>query len=229
MRGFRRRRIGIPRLGPVRLAPGRGFSVFLFMLLVLYLSFRLTDLVLLKPLEPIAEEEARHRAIAAINKIVLGKVSEAIDPESLIHYERDNTDRIVAYHVDTRAVNRVAALAADAVKTEMGELDGSTVEIPIGSLSGIKLLGSRGPRIPVTLVPVGTITSDIKQEFKAEGINQTRHSIVLRITATVRVVLPLVTRDVTVATDMPLLDTVTVGQVPNYYGAGLGSVSVPVR
>jgi sporulation protein YunB len=195
---------------------------------VTYLLLRLADSLLLGPLALVAETEARLRGIEALNRIVLGTVGQDLKPDDVVIYDRDKTGRIAAYHINTRLVNAVATEAAAAVKDEFREVTSKPVGVPLGALTGNRLLSSTGPRIHVELIPVGSVVVDIKQEFKAEGINQTRHTISLKATATVRIVLPLATKEVQVSTDVPIADSVIVGDVPQVYGGSVGGVTLPM-
>lgn len=194
-----------------------------------YLLVRLADLMLLAPLTMVAETEALQRGIDAVNRIMLGSVG-ALDHTELISYEKDQQGRIAAYHVDTQAVNRIAAEAATAVRGEFRKFTTETFAIPMGALSGSQLLATRGPRIPVLLVPIGSVTINVRQEFKAEGINQTRHRLWLHADARVRVILPLVSKEMEVTSDLPITETVIVGPVPaSFYTGNLGGVTLPAK
>jgi sporulation protein YunB len=181
---------------------------------VAFLLVRLADYILLGPLDALAQVEARMRAVDAINRVLVATVAEDLGRDELIHYEKDQQGRIAAYHVNTQAVNQVAARAATAVQAEFRKLSESSFGIPLGALSGSRILGS--------------VVVSIMQEFQGEGINQTRHRVYLHATARVQVVLPVMSREVEVSADVPLTETVIVGPVPNgFYGGNVGSVSVP--
>lgn len=194
-----------------------------------YLLVRLVDLVLAEPLAVAAETEARLRGIDAINRIVLGTLGKNLTPNDLIVYNKDEQGRIAGFHVNTLMVNRVASEAATAVHREFRTMSEETFGVPVGALFGSQLLATVGPQIPVRMMPIGTVAIDINQEFKSEGINQTRHRIWVRATARVRVILPMVAKEMEVTGDMPVTETVIVGPVPNgFYGGGtLGGVTLP--
>ncbi|MFZ5815379.1 MAG: sporulation protein YunB [Bacillota bacterium] len=197
---------------------------------VLYLLLRLADLLLLGPLGAVAEVEARRIGIEAVNRVVTEQVGRNLRHENLVHYEKDQTGRIAAYRVNTPVVNQVAAQAARAVQEELRRLAQAPFGVPVGALTGSTLLGTSGPRLPVKLLPIGTVAIDVKQEFKGEGINQTRHRVWLQATALMQVVLPLTTREVQVTQELPLSETVIVGPVPDsFYGGPLGGVSLPLK
>jgi sporulation protein YunB len=220
MRRFRRARL-----------PGLGWLRWLILVgAVLYLLVRLADLVLLGPIEAVAEVEARRLGLEAVNRVVTEKVGQTLRHEDLVQYEKDSAGRIAAYRVNTPLINQVAAGAARTVQEELRKLGDQPFGVPLGALTGSTLLSNTGPRFPVRLVPAGTVAIDIQQEFQGEGINQTRHRIWLKATATMRIVLPLLTREIAVTQEMPLSETVIVGPVPeSFYGANLGGVSLPVK
>lgn len=221
MRGFHR----------FRLARATGWFRWVILFgAVFYLLVRLGDLILLGPIGAVAEVEARRIGIEAINQVVTEKVGQVLRHENLVEYEKDQGGRIAAYRVNTPLINQVAAQAAQAVQGELKNLAEQPFGVPLGSFTGSTLLGSSGPRLPVHLVPIGTVAIDIKQEFKGEGINQTRHRIWLQATAVMRIVLPLTSREVQVSQDLPLSETVIVGPVPeSFYGGDLGGVSLPLN
>ncbi|MFZ5825615.1 MAG: sporulation protein YunB [Bacillota bacterium] len=197
---------------------------------VLFLLVRLGDLVLLGPIAAVAEVEARRIGVEAVNQVVTEKVGQVLRHENLVEYEKDDAGRIAAYRVNTPLINQVAAGAAQAVQSQMKQLAEEPFGVPVGALTGSTLMGTSGPRLPVRLVPIGTVAVDIKQEFKGEGINQTRHRIWLEATAVIRVVLPMTTREVEVVQSLPLSETVIVGPVPNsFYNGNLGGVSLPLN
>ena len=82
---------------------------------------------------------------------------------------------------------------------------------------GSQLLANYGPRIKVSIYPLGTVRTSVFDKFEAAGINQTRHQIYLDIETQVQVVVPLVSSEVTVSTQVPITDTVIVGPVPSFY------------
>ena len=218
MRRFRRFRI-----------LGAGLLRWALLLMVLgLLLLKLADWLLVGPLTAVAETEARRRAAEAIQQIALGKVGRSVKTADLITFQKDGQGRISAYQVNTPLVNTMASEVAVAVQQEIQQMSAARFDVPLGALSQNRFLTTYGPTIPVRLLPVGSITIDVKQEFKAAGINQTSHRIWLHATARVQIVLPVVSRDMEVTYDFPITDTVIVGEVPQFYGGNLDSVTVPM-
>lgn len=196
----------------------------------LYLLVRIGDLMLLQPLTAVAEVEARRLGAAAVNRVVAAEVSRTLAGAQVVEYIREEGGRIAAYHVNTPLVNRVASEAAVAVQEELRRLSETPVRLPLGALTGSPLLSNLGPRLSVQLVPAGSVTITVKQEFRGEGINQTRHRVWLEAAASMRIILPLTTQEVPLVQELPLADTVIVGPVPSaLYGGSLGGVTLPAR
>ena len=66
-------------------------------------------------------------------------------------------------------------------------------------------------------MPVGTVKVFFKSDFKSVGINNTLHTIEMISEATVNLVLPGITQTMTVETQVPLVNAVIVGRVPDTY------------
>ncbi len=196
---------------------------------VLFLLVKLADIILLGPIGVVAEVEARRLGIEAVNRVVTRRVGQVLNIENLVQYEKDQEGRIAAYRVNTPLINQVTAEAAEAVQGELKRLADLPFDVPLGALSGSTILSNSGPRLPVRLTPTGTVAIDIQQEFKGEGINQTRHRIWLKATAQMQIILPLTTREVVVTQELPLSETVIIGPVPDaFYDGNLGGYSLPL-
>jgi sporulation protein YunB len=198
-------------------------------LLGLFLLIWITDRTATGTLMAIAEQEARRRAIDAIDHLVISRFSRGLDPADLVAFEKDRDGRVAAYRINTAHVNELAARGAEAVAKEFDQLIGKRFYIPLGDLTGFRFLAGTGPRIPVELTHTGSINTDLKQEFAAAGINQTRHRIWLEADVTVQVVLPIASKELAIIGSVPLTDTVIIGPVPNSFVNGtLGGVTLPL-
>ena len=58
---------------------------------------------------------------------------------------------------------------------------------------------------------------DFKTDFESSGINQTRHKIYLEAKTQVKVIVPLTTSIKEVKAQIPISETVIIGDVPNSY------------
>jgi sporulation protein YunB len=85
----------------------------------------------------------------------------------------------------------------------------------------------------VRVIPTKQVTVDVENKFEQAGINQTRHLIYFKINSTIKIAVPLVHKDLTVSTTVPLADTIIVGDVPNTFfnftGSGNSISTVPIK
>lgn len=172
----------------------------------------------LKPtLMAIAETRATLIATEAINNVINNKVSLTVDPKTLVNVTLDEHGRVVLIQPNTMEFNRLAADTTMKVQEALQAINEEKISIPIGQVLGSQMLASMGPKITVTIIPMGTVQVKVVDKFEQAGINQTRHMVYLVATTQIRIVVPLVSQSVSVNTQVPIAEYVVVGEVPNTY------------
>lgn len=195
-----------------------GPAIMMALLISLALTVFWTVEIHLKPtLMAIAEAKAIQVATQTINNVINEKVSQNIDPQTLVNIKLDNRGRVVFIQPNTLEFNRLAADTTIKVQEALKLITEEKVYIPIGQVFGSQLLASMGPPIVVTIIPIGTVQVKVVDKFEQAGINQTRHMIYLFATTHVRIVVPLVSTTVSVNTQVPIAEYVVVGEVPSTY------------
>ena len=172
----------------------------------------------LKPtLLAIAETKATLIATQSINNVINENVNLSIDPKKLMDITLDSRGRVVLIQSNTMEFNRIAADTTIKVQNILKDLGEEKINIPIGQILGSQLLASVGPNITITIIPVGTVQIKVFDKFEQAGINQTRHMVYLIATTQIRIVVPLVSKSVSVNTQVPIAEYVVVGEVPSTY------------
>lgn len=195
-----------------------GVATAVILLLVLAVCIFWTVESHLKPtLMAIAEARAIQVATHTINNVINEKVSQQIDPQTLVNIKLDSRGRVVFIQPNTLEFNRLAADTTIKVQAGLKLITEEKVYIPVGQVLGSQLLASWGPPIVVTIIPIGTVQVKVVDKFEQAGINQTRHMIYLFATTHVRIVVPLVSSTVSVNTQVPIAEYVVVGEVPSTY------------
>ena len=99
------------------------------------------------------------------------------------------------------------------------------IKIPIGAVIGSKLFATVGPSVSMDIIPIGVVEGDISNVFTEAGINQTKHTITMDISATVGVAVPLEEFEMEVNVSLPICESIIVGPTPSTYmnidGSGL--------
>ena len=167
--------------------------------------------------EELTQEAARAYVLAQVNQAVEEALAQ---PRPFVTIERDGEGEPVAVQADTAALNE---LRLQVLGTLEESLNGSvTVEVPVGSLTGVALLNGRGFPVPLTLGMEGSADLSFQTEFVSAGINRTKYAVTMTVTAQLYSASTAFTDVVTVTSAYPVYESVLEGEVPRY-AAGLVS------
>ncbi|MDR2656482.1 MAG: sporulation protein YunB [Oscillospiraceae bacterium] len=196
---------------------GRLKRLWLFMAAVLigmllFFDFNLKPIIL-----SMASAQARVMATNALNTAVYELMREKITYQDLVTVITDNEGRVAMLQADTMRMTELGARAALLAQRNLNELSAADLRIPIGAITGVRLLAGRGPGVHVNIIPMGSATVEFIDDFSTAGINQTRHRIYLRINATVRMVIPTASSVSDASTQVLLSESILIGQVPGTY------------
>ncbi|WP_366922619.1 sporulation protein YunB [Metallumcola ferriviriculae] len=209
-----RRKVSIKRKRNHRPRKPRWLVIFLASLLA---AFFILEFLLAPTITAFAEAEANWRATEAINEAILSAVVEDMDYAKLVHIEKDEKGNILYMQQNLLQLNKINTKATLKIQEELKKLRNQKIQIPIGQITGSNLLANYGPSINLWLLPVGTVEVKVQDKFEDAGINQTRHKIYLNVSSDIRVIIPLLNSEITVNAQVPVADTVIVGDVPETY------------
>ena len=163
----------------------------------------------------ISEVQARKIATQAINEAVKNKIKDDIKYKDLIFVNFDKDGKVTMMQANTIMMNSIASDVALEVQENVRNVAAKPVKIPIGNALNSQLI--KGPNINITIVPQGTVSVDFTTEFIESGINQTIHKVYLVIITEVRVIVPLASDVIKIVTNIPIAETIIVGDVPESY------------
>ncbi len=191
---------------------------FIILLVVIVLMFLFLAEIFLKPtLKTLAETQAQWTATEAIHTAILEEIASDVKYTDLVIPHKDKDERIVFMQANLVVVNKLASEAVLKVQKRLEDMRMESFSIPLGQITGIKLLANVGPRIKFNLLPVGTVKVQITDDFSQAGINQTRHQIFLNVSSDMKIAFPLIATDTEVETKVPIADSIIVGPVPDTY------------
>lgn len=189
----------------------------IFVLSVFIGSFIYVDTSLRPTITVLAETKALELANRSINKAVGEIVKDKISYSDLMNTKLDSDGKITMIQANTIMMNKIASDVALQIQDELKQVKTTTSYIPIGTALGSPILAKYGPQLKVSIEPIGTVSVDFKTNFESSGINQSRHSIYLQAKTQVKVVIPLTTTTKEVKAQIPICETIIVGDVPNSY------------
>jgi len=203
--------------------PTRTLVVILILALMILVPFGIVERNLKPTILAIAKAYAEQVAVTAIEDAVNDRIAKSVEYKDLIFIRTDNRGRVVLMQANTVKINSLAADAILDIQKSLAKLEGKVVFIPLGQVLKSQLLASYGPKIKVTLVPIGTVKVKVADDFQQAGINQTRHRLYLNVYDRVKIVIPLVSDYIEVAAQVPVAETIIVGEVPHtYFNLDLG-------
>ena len=125
-------------------------------------------------------------------------------------FEKDKDGRIAAVKTDVAALSALQHTMLMTVYETVEQLEVSILRIPIGKISWLT--------VPVEEVKIVQATAIFRNQLSDTGINQTRHSTILDVTAQVDIHMPTFSASTTVELEIVVFETLIVGFVPQYYG-----------
>lgn len=192
-------------------------AFMLFSISVLIGSFIYIDKTLRPTITVLAETKALELANRSINQAVAELVEGKINYEDLMDVQLDKDGKITMIQANTIMMNELASAVALEIQDELKKGKTSSAYIPIGTALGSPILAKYGPKLEVSTEPIGTISVNFKTKFESSGINQTRHRIYLEAKTQVKVIIPLITSTKEIKAQIPICETIIVGDVPNSY------------
>ncbi len=185
--------------------------LFLPILFVLHIVINVDPII-----EQVSDKEVKALATVAINKACDSVLAEynALD---IVDYVMDNNGNLQMVTTNTALINTISRKAIDASQEKIERLGEEGVPIPLGSLSGITILAGQGPDVYIKVFPIGAVNATLSSQFEAAGINQTKHKIMLNVTADIKVVMPGANNVVKTQAEILLCENIILGKVPEFY------------
>lgn len=190
------------------------FFFFIFSIFILVQAFLIIQNNLRPTIIALAQARAKVLATEAINTAINQNIARDSRYEHLIFIQKDNEGNVILAEVNNMELARIQSLTTMHVQSTLKELKKQKIKVPLGQVLGSEIFANLGPKIPVTLVPVGTVSAKMEQSFQSSGINIVSHQVGIDITATVHIVIPFMSTEVKVNTYTPIVTATFFGRVP---------------
>ncbi len=161
---------------------------------------------------------SRAVVLSELNSAVSVSLNEMpIDFKSVVALSRADNGQVTSIETDSLTLNLFQVKVSENLNSALLNLKMREEKIPVGSLSGLIFLNGKGVGIPFRLSPLGAVQTEIKSEFTQAGVNQTRHRIVLKVSANVSAIIPTYSVSNEVFAEYILAETVIVGVTPDFF------------
>lgn len=189
-------------------------------IILVFIIATLTVITIAQSINPMFEALCKEKALYIATEVANEESTNVLkeyEYTDLVSVIKNDTDGTNILKTNVVIINEIASDIAVKVIQKLEEKKTENVEIPIGALSGNKYLSGFGPKIKINIIPKGNIVTDLKTEFKAQGINQTIYRIYLEIKCNVSIVNSYHIIETQITNQVLLVETVVVGEVPTTY------------
>lgn len=219
------------------------FLVLFIIIFINYYSNKSKDVLM-----AYAESETRKLTILVINKAITKQMSDSWANDIfdvvynnqgeiiLIDFNSQNTSKILSTMTSLIELN---LRAIEEGKIDMLELPNNSLEaydmdlldkgiityIPFGITTGSSLLYNLGPKIPVKLSLLGDVVTGFSTNVTEYGINNALIKLMIDVKVDTRIILPIISEEITIDASIPIAMKVVQGKIPDYYMNGFTSRS----
>ncbi|CUP62904.1 sporulation protein YunB [Clostridium baratii] len=200
-------------------AQTKRYKSFIVIIIALFIVFNLLLTLFDKKVMPsvlnISETMMRAESIKTINTVSVEVFDEEASKKDIVKIERDENNKINSISADTILLNKLSSEIAIRCNERLEELGAKGIEVPLGWMTDKSVYYNLGPEITIEMEPLGNIESSYESVFESAGINQTRHKIYLNVKAKIKIIIPMYTKEFDVDTQIPLSETIIVGEIPD--------------
>ena len=227
--------------------------LFLTIIIILIILFIYIGKILTPKVKNYSEQKSKKIISLVLSNSINDDVIKLFENNNFIITDKNEDGSVSSIDFNSSVVNKALSMVSKNVKKsleqlEKGELDnlglsdnslfnvsekelknGIIYEVPSGIIFNNALLANIGPKIPVKLIFLGDIKTDIVTNTTDYGINNVIIEIGIKISISEQVILPYDTNQIEVETTIPVAIKLIQGTVPNYYFNGKENPSIAIQ
>lgn len=190
--------------------------IFIIVIIILLnTAFTFFDKRVMPSVIEISEVMAKTQTLNIINEASMNILNKEFKYNEMINIEKDNNGKIILIQSDTGKLNYIASKISSECNKSLTDMSNNKIKVPLGWITEKSLFYNLGPNISIELEPIGNVVVTYESKFESAGINQTRHKIYLNVNGKIRIKLPIKSEEIDVSTQIPVCDTIIVGEVPD--------------
>ncbi len=149
-------------------------------------------------------------------------LNEALDEYKLnysdiVSFTYDENGNIKSLSTDIITLNTLGNEIGTKTDNYISTVGTYKISLPISALSGIQLLSGIGPDISFYVTMRGLTSTNFRNEFTDEGVNQTLHQIFLSVTVKTYVIFGGEVKIIEYNTEICIAESVIVGSIPKTF------------
>lgn len=218
---YSRPRIKIPKIfiaskGNKEIIKKQKIAKIFIIIIIAFSTVKIVLDAILPIYDTICKDKAKSIATMISNDQATNVMKEHTYDE-LFTLEKDNDGNIIMIKSNVFPINEIISDVALKIQKDIDERGRENINIAFGSFTGIKLLAGKGPNIPIKISSIGNVETDLRSEFKEQGINQTIHRVYLEVTCEVSILTPYNSITEKITNQVLIMENIIVGKIPNTY------------
>lgn len=203
----------------------RGQRTILKLLICVFIFLMFASITLLRArplIIQVAKTETHDLILETMNDAIESEINSGdMDYDKLVSLDRDSEGNITALVTNMALINTLKTKISNTVIDDVQGMSNTRISVPIGDAFGGMLFYGRGPGIPVKIQSITKVDAEFSNSFTDAGVNQTRHRIMLTVTAEIGLLIPGCSATENVSTQVAVAETVIVGAVPSIYASAI--------
>ena len=188
-------------------------------IVILMIAFLVAKLIL-DSILPVFDKMCEEKAMSIATVISNNKATEVMAEhtyDEIFTIEKDKNGNIAMIKSNVIPINEIISDVAVKIQEELEKREDDNIQIPLGAITGFKLLAGTGPNINIKIIPAGSVETDLRSEFVEQGINQTLHRVYLQVDCQVTIVTPYNEISKKISNQVLLIENVIIGNIPSTY------------
>lgn len=184
----------------------------LIILIINKLANRISQILLIY-----AEQETKQIISNVINKSLTLDTFDRFNQKELYNIEKNKNNEIEMIDYNSITVNLFLDEITNIVEKDLKTIEEETIYLPLGVVTDNILLQNSGPKIPIKIKRIGYISTNIKTDLKEYGVNSSIIYTSLEIEINIKILLPIVSKDIIIQNEIPISYRIMNNNISNYY------------
>ena len=189
------------------------FYAFLFVLsTILYFKFFISEQVY-----KFSFDYAYKYCTESVNNAVFDTLNSQVKYSDLVIVDKNSEGNIVLISANSHKVNYLTREIIRLTDKQLESKLNNGVPVPIFAFTGIGIVSGLGKPVNLKTLSVSSVECEFNSTFSSVGINQTLHSIYVKIKCEVQFSIPLKKSIETHESSVLISENILVGKVPDIY------------
>lgn len=195
----------------------RGYLVLGLVLIFLFYASGYATRVIKPNLAAMAEVKAQFLVNQIVTEAVAQCFEAGFEEAGLLVIKTDQSGKISMVETNTVRMNQLVLQISQTIQNKFNSMKPAKLVLPLGTLMGSQLFSQTGPDLTLKVLPITVTRMVFLNTFTDAGINQTKYQVYLEADTKARVMVPFLSSTISMTTQIPVIETIVVGDVPNSY------------